>query len=209
MAQPPVFTTRDAAAPAFWDERFSRDHMPWDAHGVPPAFRQFCEAQPAPLSTLIPGCGSAYEAGWLAERGWPVAAIDFAPSAVASAQAVLGPHAGVVELADFFRFTPRQPVQWIYERAFLCAMPRRLWADYATQVARLLPPGGLLAGFFVVVDGRAAAPSGPPFEITAQEQEALLSPAFERIADALVPENESIPVFAGRERWQVWRRRAD
>ncbi|MGD7411954.1 SAM-dependent methyltransferase, partial [Ralstonia pseudosolanacearum] len=66
-----------------------------------------------------------------------------------------------------------------------------------------------LAGFFVVVDGRAAAPSGPPFEITAQEQEALLSPAFERIADALVPENESIPVFAGRERWQVWRRRAD
>lgn len=160
MAQPPVFTTRDAADPAFWDERFSRDHTPWDAHGVPAAFRQFCEAQPAPLSTLIPGCGNAYEAGWLAGRGWPVTAIDFAPSAVASAQAVLGPHAGVVELADFFRFAPRRPVQWIYERAFLCAMPRRLWADYAEQVARLLSPGGLLAGFFVVAAGQEASPRG-------------------------------------------------
>ncbi|QUP54953.1 methyltransferase domain-containing protein [Ralstonia syzygii] len=207
MAQPPVFTTRDAADPAFWDERFSRDHTPWDAHGVPAAFRQFCEAQPAPLSTLIPGCGNAYEAGWLAGRGWPVTAIDFAPSAVASAQAVLGPHAGVVELADFFRFVPRRPVQWIYERAFLCAMPRRLWADYAEQVARLLSPGGLLAGFFVVAAGQEASPTGPPFEITAAELEALLSPAFERLADVPIADVDSLPVFAGRERWQVWRRR--
>ncbi|AXV82615.1 SAM-dependent methyltransferase [Ralstonia solanacearum] len=207
MAQPPVFTTRDAADPAFWDERFSRDHTPWDAHGVPAAFRQFCEAQPAPLSTLIPGCGNAYEAGWLAGRGWPVTAIDFAPSAVASAQAVLGPHAGVVELADFFRFVPRRPVQWIYERAFLCAMPRRLWADYAEQVARLLSPGALLAGFFVVAAGQEASPTGPPFEITAAELEALLSPALERLADVPIADVDSLPVFAGRERWQVWRRR--
>ena len=97
MAQPPVFQSRDAADPAFWDERFSREHTPWDAAGVPAAFRQFCEAQPAPLSTLIPGCGNAYEAGWLADRGWPVTAIDFAPGAVASAKTVLGPHADVVE----------------------------------------------------------------------------------------------------------------
>lgn len=207
MAQPPVFTTRDAADPAFWDERFSRDHTPWDAHGVPAAFRQFCEAQPAPLSTLIPGCGNAYEAGWLAGRGWPVTAIDFAPSAVASAQAVLGPHAGVVELADFFRFVPRRPVQWIYERAFLCAMPRRLWADYAEQVARLLSPGGLLAGFFVVAAGQEASPTGPPFEITAAELETLLSPALERLADVPIADVDSLPVFAGRERGQVWRRR--
>lgn len=63
MAEPPVFQSRDAADPAFWDERFTREHTPWDAAGVPVAFRQFCEAQPAPLSTLIPGCGNAYEAG--------------------------------------------------------------------------------------------------------------------------------------------------
>jgi len=209
MAQPPVFQSRDAADPAFWDERFSREHTPWDAAGVPAAFRQFCEAQPAPLSTLIPGCGNAYEAGWLADRGWPVIAIDFAPSAVASAKTVLGPHANVVELVDFFRFSPLRPVQWIYERAFLCAMPRRLWPAYAAQVAKLLPPGGLLAGFFAVVEGREAVLKGPPFETTQPELDGLLSPAFERISDMPIAEADSIPVFAGRERWQVWRRRAD
>lgn len=207
MAQPPVFQSRDAADPAFWDERFSHDHTPWDAHGVPVAFQRFFEAQPAPLSTLIPGCGNAYEAGWLAERAWPVTAIDFAPSAVASAKAMLGPYADVVELADFFHFVPRRPVQWIYERAFLCAMPRRLWPDYAARVARLLAPGGLLAGFFAVVEGREASPKGPPFEVTQAELDALLSPAFERLSDTPIAETESIPVFAGRERWQVWRRR--
>ena len=128
---------------------------------------------------------------------------------MASAQAILGPHADVVELADFFRFAPRRPVQWIYERAFLCAMPRRLWPGYAAQVAALLPPGGLLAGFFAVVEGREAVPKGPPFETTQPELDALLSPSFERISDTPIAETESIPVFAGRERWQVWRRRAD
>lgn len=181
--------------------------LPGDARGVPEVFWQFCEAQATPLSAFIPGCGSAYEAGWLAERGWPVIAIDFAPSAVASARAVLGPFADVVELADFFHFAPRRPVQWIYERAFLCAMPRRLWPDYAAQVARLLPSGGLLAGFFAVVEGREAAPKGPPFEMTQPELDALLSAAFECVSDTPIAEADSIPVFAGRERWQVWRRR--
>jgi hypothetical protein len=115
----------------------------------------------------------------------------------------------VVELADFFQFQPRQTVQWIYERAFLCALPRRLWPDYAAQVARLLPPGGLLAGFFAVVEGREVSLKGPPFETTQAELDALLLPAFERIADVPIAEGDSIPVFAGRERWQVWRRRAD
>ena len=72
-----------------------------------------------------------------------------------------------------------------------------------------LPPGGLLAGFFAVVEGREVSLKGPPFETTQAELDALLLPAFERIADVPIAEGDSIPVFAGRERWQVWRRRAD
>ena len=34
---------------------------------------------------------------------------------------------------------------------------------------------------------------------------ALMSPYFEHIDDA--PAEDSIPIFAGRERWQVWQRR--
>ncbi len=46
---------------------------------------------------------------------------------------------------------------------------------------------------------------GPPFGILPEQLEALLQPNFERIADQAV--EDSIAVFAGRERWQVWRRR--
>ena len=43
------------------------------------------------------------------------------------------------------------------------------------------------------------------FGIEPEQLDALLSPHFERIEDA--PVDDSIPVFAGRERWQVWQRR--
>ena len=60
-----------------------------------------------PRNVLIPGCGSAYEALWLAQAGWPVKAIDFSPSAVAAAREQLGEHADVVEQADFFAYSRR------------------------------------------------------------------------------------------------------
>ena len=43
------------------------------------------------------------------------------------------------------------------------------------------------------------------FGILPTELDALLSANFELIEDAAV--DDSIPVFSGRERWQVWRRR--
>ena len=42
------------------------------------------------------------------------------------------------------------------------------------------------------------------FGILPEQLDELLSPNFVRIEDAAV--DDSIPVFFGRERWQVWRR---
>src|ERR1700712_2133498 len=96
-AAAPVFNTRDANSPEFWDERFDRRFMPWDQAGVPEAFMAFArEHRKALESVLIPGCGSAYEALWLAQEKWQVKAIDFSPSAVAAAREQLGAQAQVV-----------------------------------------------------------------------------------------------------------------
>ena len=92
---PPSFSTRNAADPAFWDERFEQGFTPWDMRGVPEEFRQFISGK-APCPTLVPGCGNGWEAGWLFERGWPVTAIDFSPQAVASARRALGPAGAIV-----------------------------------------------------------------------------------------------------------------
>ncbi|HYS66032.1 MAG TPA: methyltransferase domain-containing protein [Paraburkholderia sp.] len=195
------FATRDPDSPAFWDERFERHHTPWDQAGVPSAFQSFA-ARHSGAAVLIPGCGSAYEALWLAERGNPVRAIDFSHAAVAAAHAQLGEqHAHLVEQADFFAYEPPFKPAWIYERAFLCALPPARRADYAQRVAELLPAGALLAGFFFI----GATPKGPPFGMERDELNALLAPNFDLIEDEAV--NDSIPVFAGRERWLTWRRR--
>jgi hypothetical protein len=91
----------------------------------------------------------------------------------------------------------------VYERAFLCALPRRTWAGWGTRLADLVPAGGRLAGFFFIDPG---VERGPPFPLGSQaELDALLGEHFERAADEAVA--DSIDVFAGRERWQSWRRR--
>ncbi|MBS1129333.1 MAG: Thiopurine S-methyltransferase [Proteobacteria bacterium] len=187
--------------PDFWCKRFGEGVTPWDAGKVPVAFADFVGAQTTPLNTLIPGCGSAWEAAHLAELGWPVTALDFSPLAIEKAREVLGDSPVKLVCADFFTFAPRQPLDLIYERAFLCALPRKLWADWGKQVAELLPSGARLAGFFFLCD----QPKGPPFGILPAQLDELLRPNFELIEDK--PVADSVPVFAGRERWQVWRRR--
>jgi SAM-dependent methyltransferase len=198
----PDFQDRDPAKPGFWNERFDQHFTPWDQGGVPQALRQFVQQAAAPLTTLIPGCGAAYEVAYLSEAGWDVTAIDFSPAAVAVARNALGVWAPRVRQADFFSFIPDQPLDLIYERAFLCALPREVWPRIVQRWAELLRPGCLLAGFFFFDD----APKGPPFGADSDQLKRMLAPFFEQIEDASVP--DSVAVFAGKERWQVWRRLA-
>ncbi|TFV89035.1 methyltransferase domain-containing protein [Oxalobacteraceae bacterium OM1] len=197
----PTFDTRDPTQAQFWTERFDQRFTPWDRGGVPQALQDFVAAAARPHVTLIPGCGTGYEVAFLSEAGWDVTAIDFSPAAVSAAQAALGPWASRVVEADFFTYVPPRPVDLIYERAFLCALPRAKWPDIARRWAELLPAGGLLAGFFYFDN----APKGPPFGGEPEQVRALLEPDFVQIDDRAV--TDSIPVFAGKERWQVWRRR--
>ena len=129
-------------------------------------------------------------------------AIDFSAAAVAAARATLGEHGDKVREADFFG-PVLAPASFdvIYERAFLCALPRRLWHDWASRCASLLVPGGLLAGFFYADDSER----GPPFGLKPGELDMLMSPAFDLI-ESRTP-TDSIPVFKGKETWMVWRRR--
>ena len=175
--------------------------MPWDAGGVPEDLQRFAREHGERPRTLIPGCGSAWEARWLLDRGWPVTALDFSPAAIEAARPVLADHQDRLLLADFFDFPVPEPFELVYERAFLCALPPKLWSTWGERMGQLLEPGGLLAGYFFFSD----QPKGPPFGASARVLANLLGPGFEQIEDR--PVRDSIPVFAGAERWQVWRRR--
>jgi SAM-dependent methyltransferase len=194
----------DPAGPAFWDVRFREGYTPWDAGGVPVALREFLARDAGDMRAarrvLVPGCGSGYEVQAFAAAGHDVVAIDFSPAAIEAARQVLGELGHVLVQGDFFTH-PLGEFDLVYERAFLCALPRPHWPRWAARVAEVLRPGGRLAGFFFWSDDER----GPPFGLKRGELEALLASAFDRIEDA--PVTDSIPVFAGRERWQIWRRR--
>jgi SAM-dependent methyltransferase len=168
---------QDPAGAAFWEQRYREQFMPWDAGRVPDLTQTFIATLAPDSRVLIPGCGSAYEARAFAEAGHEVIAVDFSAAALDAARGVLGEWAQCLRLGDFFTMDFGGPFDVVYERAFLCALPRRAWPDYAPRVAELLRPG---------------------------ELEALLDDAFERSVDVAV--TDSIPVFQGKERWQVWLR---
>ncbi len=187
---------------AFWDERYRAGRTPWDFGGVPRRLREWLASTPRVGRVLIPGCGSGYEVRAFHERGWEVLALDCAPAAVQRARAVLGELGGKVLQADFFThdFGGRR-FDVIYERTFLCALPPELWPAYARRMAELLVSGGELIGFFLY--GREDEP--PPYPLTEAEARSLFGADFDRVADE--PVSDSLPLFAGRERWQVWRRK--
>lgn len=197
----PDFPRSDPAQPRFWDLRYSANFTPWDAGRVPVQLRGFIDRSRPAGRVLVPGCGSGHDVRFLAEAGVDVRGIDFSAAALAAARPVLGRWHERVQLADFFAPDPLAPYAVVYERAFLCALPRKLWADWAARLGAILEPGGLLAGYFYFDEGER----GPPFPLADQAQlAALLGPDFECLEDA--PATDSIDVFAGHERWQVWRR---
>jgi SAM-dependent methyltransferase len=155
-----------------------------------------------PGKILIPGCGTGYEVRLFAEHGHDVLGIDFSDAAIEAARRELGALSRSVRKADFFRMQ-EGPFDLVYERAFLCALPRALWPDWGRRVAELVRPGGELAGFFYLDDN----PRGPPFGISQQALENLLAPSFVLEENLPIPAAQSLPVFQGKEIWQVWKRR--
>ena len=192
---------QDSSKPEFWESRYRDNVVPWDAGKVPAALQEYARNLAPGARVLIPGCGSAYEAAYLSDKGFDVLAIDFSPAAVEVAQKNLGRFGNIVRLADFFAFDFGRPFDVIYERAFLCALPPRMCPQFAPRTAHLLRPGGELAGFFFF----QITERGPPFGTSPDALHALLDPGFELVEDKAV--TDSIPVFQGAERWQVWRRR--
>jgi SAM-dependent methyltransferase len=193
---------QDASKPEFWEKRFRENFTPWDAGRVPAALERFLKIEPRGRRVLIPGCGSSYEVRAFVEAGHEVLAVDFAAAAIERAQRILGALSDRVRLADFFEADLGSPYDLVYERAFLCSLPRPLRPRYAQRVAELLGPRGRIAGFFFFEDGER----GPPFGLRSGELETLLGDRFEQTEDAAV--DDSIPVFAGKERWKIWRLRS-
>ncbi|HEY5705446.1 MAG TPA: methyltransferase domain-containing protein [Terrimicrobiaceae bacterium] len=188
--------------PEFFDVRYAAGKMPWDFGGVPKSLKAFLDTHHESGRVLIPGSGSGYEIEAFSSSGWDVIGIDFSRVAVARARGLLGPLGSKVYEGDFFTYPLREgSFDIIYERTFLCTLLPDFWPRYAQRIAKLVAPAGLLCGFFFL--GPEEEP--PPWPITQYQLGELLGSWFEKIEDNQV--EDSLPLYAGKERWQIWRSR--
>lgn len=188
--------------PQFWDQRYQCGKMAWDFGGVPRALVEFLRQQSHAGRALVPGCGSGYEVRALHGAGWNVLGLDFSTAAVERARRILGAAGACVGAGDFFAH-PLAPGSFdlIYERTFLCALPPRMWPEYARRINELLSVTGRLCGYFFF--GPEDEP--PPYPISPDELDQLLGATLVKVVDD--PVEDSLPLYAGKERWQVWRKR--
>lgn len=194
--------TGGSAAPDFWNERYASGDTPWVLEGIPQALDRLLR-RTKPAAVLIPGCGKDHNVirAFIA-AGFTTTAVDFSSAAVAQGKVALGELGDRLFVADFFQHdfgTGRFDL--IYERTFLCALPISLRDQYAARAAELLRPGGVLVGFFFF---GAEDPDGPPFPLPREKAMRLFEKSFRLRHSEKV--DDSLPIFAGREEWQEWKR---
>jgi hypothetical protein len=189
----------DSAVPRFWNQRYACGETPWMPHALPATLLSFVKRTRVRGRVLIPGCGTHHEVLRFFQRaGFEVTAIDFSMVAVGQIKEALGNFNGKIIRGDFFKFDFPSQFDLIYERTFLCALHPRRWPQYAKRVAQLLRTRGKLVGVFFY----GTEPDPPPYPLSKTGATEIFGRYFRLIRDVKV--SDSVPMFAGMERWQEW-----
>ena len=162
--------------PDYWQQRYLENQTGWDLGAVSPPLQAYFD-QLTDLETriLIPGCGHAYEAAYLHQKGFKnvfVADIAEAPLRNFQKRNPDFPAAHLL-LQDFFKLT--QAFDLIIEQTFFCALDPALRPAYAKKCAELLKPGGKLVGLLF---NTGFDKPGPPFGGSADEYRTYFEPYF-------------------------------
>jgi methyl halide transferase len=153
----------------FWQERFLAQHTPWDRHAPNPQLAVWLDSKTLePCRIFVPGCGSGHEVAVLAQRGFDVTALDFAPAAIALTEERLqriNARATLIE-SDVLTWNAPAPFDAIYEQTCLCALHPDHWQRYAKRLDEWIVPGGRLFALLMQVQRPGATEGliqGPPY----------------------------------------------
>lgn len=179
-----------------WQSCYDAGVTNWDLGGpAPPLVRG--AAALAPCRAVVVGCGKGHDALALAERGFRVTAVDFAPGAIAAARKAARARKLDVEVleADVLALPgSHEPWDLWVEHTCFCAIEPRERKAYVEAAARSLVPRGRLLALFHA----HPRPGGPPYGSNPEEIRRLFLEKFELESFELEP-SDSHPRRAGEE----------
>jgi thiopurine S-methyltransferase len=171
--------------PSFWHSRWETNNTPFHQTAANPLLVRHFKALALPpgARVLVPLCGKSVDLPWLVSQGCRVAGVELSPLAVeqffqelgvtpvVTAQGTLRRYQAPsidVFCGDLFELTPEilGPVDAIYDRAALVALPLELRQRYAAQLLRLGGGAPQLLATYVYEQSQAA---GPPFSVNGSE----------------------------------------
>jgi thiopurine S-methyltransferase len=158
--------------PAFWLERWQRNEIGFHQGAPHKALdRHWARLGLArDARVFVPLAGKSLDMIWLAARGHAVVGIELAAEAVRAFAAENGPVERVdLRCGDLFDLDPGAlgPIQGVFDRASLVALPPALRRRYAAKLAELSPPG--TRTLLVTMEYDQARMSGPPHSVPEPE----------------------------------------
>ena len=131
----------------FWNNRYETAQTGWDIGYPSTPLKTFIDSlENKNLAILIPGCGRAYEAEYLYQKGFKkVTIIDLSPLALGefSKRVPSFPKGQLME-GDFFEHQGQYDL--ILEQTFFCAIAPNLRKDYVKYTSDLLNKNGKIVG---------------------------------------------------------------
>ncbi|MFA7386290.1 MAG: thiopurine S-methyltransferase [Thiohalobacteraceae bacterium] len=181
--------------PSFWHARWEANEIGFHQDEINAHLQRYWSRFELPPggTVFVPLCGKTRDMLWLASQGLRVVGVEISPIATAAFFNENGLSAEVAREGRFVRHTAAEvrllegdyfdlapadlgPIDAVYDRASLIALPPDLRRRYVDQMARLTAPGVPL--LLITLAYPQQEMQGPPFAVTATEVEELWSPGF-------------------------------
>ncbi len=170
---------------SFWHNRWQTNQTGWHEPTVNPLLiTHFPSLNVPPGSRVfVPLCGKSLDLGWLLSRGYDVAGAELSELAVTQLFAELGMGARISEVGkhrlfrgekidiyvgDLFDLSREMlgPVDAVYDRAALVALPEAMRVQYTAHLKSLT---ALAPQLVIGYEYDQTVVPGPPFSVTADE----------------------------------------
>lgn len=187
----------------FWNERYLTQQTGWDiGFASTPIVEYAQQIQNKNSQILIPGCGNAYEAIFLAKNGFKnITILDIAPKLIEDLQEKCKNYPQIKVLHQDF-FLHHGTYDLILEQTFFCAISPSLRANYAQKMHQLLKENGKLVGILFNRDFETS----PPFGGSGEEYKTYFQSYF--TFKTFEPCYNSIAPRAGSEIFMILQKKA-